>query len=283
MQPISDEDTSDPPHRAIALNASRAAFRIAVLFLRAVVLSLGAYADDEFHNATLVTLPNGSRVLDVNWAIGTPTNVRILRIPAAYLGPFMGEGFCHPFGPSVDPDCQQNFTLTALLRMTLPDAGAPSTTDDSSAGIALVKLTSTVRASDPTGVSLVSSIIARHLDEVRATTPRLRVLPSVRGLQGFGLGNEIDPAGGRLWLYSDIYFDGASPATSTVDVECSNPEDDRRFDVHSPTGDDAICVEYFALPELSAAVEVNMTRRYLEDWQKIRANTAEVITNFLQT
>jgi hypothetical protein len=238
-------------------------------------------AAEDFHNATFLTRPDGSRVLAVNWAVGTPGNVRTLQIPEAYVGPLTGEVLCHPFGAQVDPDCRQDFMLTVLLRITLPDGGPPLATEDIGRA-ALVKLTSTVRAADPTGASFVSGKIADDLDEVRATTPRLRVLPALAGLHGFGLGSDVDPAGPALWMYSDIYFDGATPASSTVGIECSDPEADRRFGFNSPGGEEAVCIEYFALQSLSAVVTVNMTLRDIADWQKIRAGASTVIANFLQ-
>lgn len=243
---LRSENCADPGRRQVARAAKRRALRtafgFAILSLAVAIPWAMSLADGEFYNAAFFTRPDGSRVLSVNWAIDRPADVHTLEIPEAYVGPFTGVTLCHPFSAQIDPNCQRNFLLTALLLMTLPDGASPSLAEDTSE-VARVKLTSTVLAADPTGTSFVSSKIADDLDEVRATTPRLRVLPSVAGLRGFGLGGEIDPAASAFWMYSDIYFDGVTPALSTVGVECSDPDADRQFGTASPTGDDAICIE----------------------------------------
>ncbi|HEY8596292.1 MAG TPA: hypothetical protein VIL84_13710 [Devosiaceae bacterium] len=254
-----------------------------------VLLSLVsvAYADSGpkvYHNTQWVDLPDGTKALDVRWAVGNPIKVTTLRIPKAYLGPLQGEALCHPFSPKeVDPNCAHDFKITLLLRATLPDFRAPDfPLMEDRPDLADIELFSTalVPSKDPN--QILREELNFRLERVRATSSRVRDLSPIFGLEGMGTAPTSDLVNMFPQLMPDIYYNAQSPEEATVFLACMDDDVSRIVSPYYLTGDKASCDEHFYLDKIRATASVEFSRKYMMYWKEIPAALAELTKTFLK-
>ncbi|HEY8593743.1 MAG TPA: hypothetical protein VIL84_00725 [Devosiaceae bacterium] len=238
-----------------------------------------------YHNAHWVELSDGTKALDVRWAVGNPIKVTTLRIPKAYLGPLMGENLCHPFSPTeVDPDCRQNFSLGMLLRGVLPDFRAPDfPLMEDRPDLADIQIFSTARVPDKDPNLILREELSFRLEMVRATSSRVRDLAPIFGLEGKGTAPTPDLVNKNPQDSPDIYYNAQSPEKATVFLACMDDEVSRIVSKYLVTGDKAFCEESFYVPEIKAIAAVQFRRPYLKNWEEIRTKLDLLLSGFRQS
>lgn len=229
-------------------------------------------------NSSWVTLPDGTQALDVKWARGHSGKIITLRIPQAYVGPLMGPGNCHPFSPmTVDPNCQFDFAVGALLRAELPNLTSPP--DVSDALTTQIQLTSTGLPGSRSAISIIRFRLQTQLSFLKAAGGKLRSLTKA-GLSGIGLIPSPGMATGNIPIRPSIYFDASSPDLANTFIACP---DDAISVLVSPSvlvGDEATCMQYFSIPGLEADVEMALPARFLDNWSEVAASTVKLVNSF---
>jgi len=232
------------------------------------------------NNEAIINLSDGSKAVLVRWAIGSPNSIAALRIPLPYA-PLAGVAS----SIKDDPNNRQPFVTQMAFKTTLWDMSAPNEEKEKRERNNLV-------------FGLIESIFSgskdheellrlKHSATVRLESVRrspyvnefhLRIgeKESRFGLQRIGaihnLG-ERTPVG-----LQDFYFAGDDPTSSSDFMLCSDeavPDDPPPGRRENPG-----CQQWFALPELSATVEVLYRRRHLAEWREIKRRVRGLILSW---
>lgn len=263
-------------HRAFIITA------ILLIGVECVSASSEVVADDQaqkaHENTAWTDLPDGNRVLDVRWAVGSPDTIVTLRIPKAYLGPFVGPGNCYPFGSAEpDIDCRYTFQYALPIRASMPEVGPPPPED--SADTIAVTMTSTALASPgETPLEILSGRLDKAVELQKLSVNQLKPLRGPGGLVGIGPVAKKEDASTEVGV-RDIYYNGSTPNTSTVYLTCD--DDDINRLVGFATGPDAPCDEFFVVPELKAIAMVSMRFKYIDKWNDIPDRVSRLLVSFI--
>jgi len=235
-------------------------------------------------NERVIVEPDGSRIFLARWAIGSRDHVVRLRIPLEHV-PIAGAA---PFGANYpDPNYQQPFMTTVGFDAMLWD---------------MRPVVRNRRLPREEGIQLIHGLIEsiffgskiRNEDEqLRSTAEnRLRFLhwnsyrqkynfgivrkPDRFGLRRIGAAHELGyrtPVG-----LKDLYYAGDEPQTSDDFMLCTDdavPDDPPPGKFANPG-----CEHWFALPELSATVEITYRRRNLDEWREIRRRVTALLQSW---
>lgn len=261
-----------------------------------------------YENERVVTEPDGSRTRLVRWAIGSRDNIVTLRVPEVYVSAAMFFG-CHR-KDAVDPNCAQPPALA--LQAMMPDFSPPwrrrMTREEERRFFGIFIESVLASAHQWTETDRQQSRASIEFESLNSRSEK-QGFPFIVKEPRFGLnrvGPNVHPAPDDA-LFDDFLFTSAQPFTSDELNTCTlyQPSERMRPTWHGsgkgprmcrqfietedffvcsvdemPDPENAargFCQHWFAVPSISAVVEVSYGRRYLKDWRKIKQQTLDFI------
>lgn len=228
---------------------------------------------------------NGTKFWMVQWAVESPENVVTLRIPFEVVEPIGRAGCSSIFGSEYrDPNCQQSYATSLVLRAVLPDLTPypkmrASTENEEDNAISII-LVSQIWALPKTSLSekfVEYSKFHRHM----LTTGQNRIFPIVEKENRFDLkrvGPDHNKYGYAAVSLKDFLYDGPDIDASSNVIVCTVEEVPTR-DVDPNAKARPSCQHYFMDQTLTAYIQLNYKRQNLKNWKNIRKEVTRLISN----
>lgn len=243
----------------------------------------------------VTTDPTGERFVEVKWAIQSPDDIAVIRMPWGYRSFLLGPSVGAQLISNTHVETRQlGYAIVLAFSAILPDVKPhPPTT--------------TAPLYEVNGQGLLYNAINKKnpvWDERRAFSVPLESIKHslyqppkgfqtalVRKAPRFGL-KRIGPEKFvveewrktsnryRAPIYSDMWFDGETPEDSRSVIVCGSDE----FSDGTPdpeNGPNRVCSHYFTVEKLHARVKLFYAKKHLKEWQNIQTRVDALLSSFV--